>query len=314
MIWIGLVWLQQIFAVGDAGALSSRQVRLYQRFWTKHAQPGDILIWLGDNLYPAGHQNRVRDRRRWERLLAVSRSFPGIVVATPGNHDWKAGLSGLRRQAKDIRHLPDPDSSQVETLIVGRYRFLFIDSERYIRNGGQGFDWQRVDALISQIPASSFFFFVLHHPPRTAGAHGGYFPFSAHLFPLRLLHPFLYLPLPVVGTALIAVRKAVRHPTDQRYPTYASLADSLLGRAHRLAQPVLFLSGHDHNLQIHRLSENKYAIVSGSGCKTEPLTPKKALWGKAVVGLWKLSPHSLEAYALRQPDKPIWKFPDFAVP
>ncbi|MCS7296968.1 MAG: metallophosphoesterase [Bacteroidia bacterium] len=313
MGWLFL-WVQQIFAVGDAGALTDRQVQLYERFWRAHAQPNDLLIWLGDNLYPAGHRETPRDRRRWRRVVAVSRAFPGVACATPGNHDWKAGIEGLHRQAKDIPHYPAPGSSEPETLSAGIWRLCFIDSELFIRSGGRTFRWQRLDSLLSTFPPDALVLIVLHHPPRTAGAHGGSFPFTAHLFPLRILSPYLYVPLPLLGTLLIWVRKYARHPTDLSYPAYAMLAESLLVRASRIPQPLFLLSGHEHNLQVHRIEPKKWALVSGSGCKTEPVARRKALWARSVVGLWKLTPTSLEAYALVQPTHPIWKYTESAVP
>lgn len=289
-------------------------MRLYERFWSFHARKGDILLWLGDNLYPAGHRDKARDRRRWARLVIVSRSFPGTVIATPGNHDWKAGIQGLLRQEKDIRHAPPPGSLAPETLIIGRWHFLFIDSELYIQSAGRDFPWEKTDALLHSLSPADTVLIILHHPPYTAGAHGGNFPLSAHLFPLRVLSSYFYLPLPGVGTLLIFARKAARHPTDKSHPSYTALAESLLVRAKRLPQTVFFLSGHDHNLQIHRLGEKVWAIVSGSGCKTEPLSRRKALWGRAIIGLWKITPQTIEAYALRDPERPLWKFATSVVP
>jgi len=83
-LW-GLVWLQvQLFAVGDAGALTERQVRLYKQHWQAAATEQDILVWLGDNIYPAGLTGSRRSRRRWARVVEVSRRFPGKVYVTPG--------------------------------------------------------------------------------------------------------------------------------------------------------------------------------------------------------------------------------------
>lgn len=313
-MWWVLLWVQQIFAVGDAGALTKRQVHLYERFWVEHARKDDILIWLGDNLYPAGHRDKRRDRRRWERLLAVSRAFPGTVLATPGNHDWKAGIHGLLRQEKDLRILPYPGATTPETLSIGRWHLCFIDSEIYIQSSGKDFPWKWIDSLFQKLTPQDTIVFVLHHPPRTVGAHGGHFPLVAHIFPLRVLSRYMYIPLPGLGTLFILARKASKHPTDLSHPAYADLSKNLLARAQRAPQVVIFLSGHDHNLQVHRIGEKQWAIVSGSGCKTEPLARRKALWGRAVVGLWKLTPHSIEAYPLHRPDRVIWRFPESVVP
>ncbi|MCS7161935.1 MAG: metallophosphoesterase [Bacteroidia bacterium] len=314
MIW-GLVWLQQIFLVGDAGALTAKQVAWYERFWALHAQPGDILIWLGDNVYPRGYDTTsARARRRWQRVVQVSQAFPGEVWMTPGNHDWKAGLVGLQRQAADIPHYPKPGYVGPETLQRRLGTFFFLDSEAYIRRGGWDFDWARWDSFWEAAASQPARYVVLHHPPRTAGAHGGHFPLVAHLFPLRTLNPYLYIPLPGLGSLYIGLRRLRRHPTDLGYPPYRRFADSLLQRLHRSSGRALVVAGHDHNLQAHRLGPQKWVIVSGSGCKAEPLRRKKAFWGRAVVGLWKITPTTLEAYALKHPHQPIWKFAENVLP
>lgn len=313
MLWL-FFWLQQLFAVGDAGALREGQVRAYERFWQAHARRGDALLLLGDNLYPAGYRGRRQDKRRWERLVRVARAFPGKVWATPGNHDWKAGLPGLLRQEKDLSHRPIPGQFGPDTLTHGPWYLLFLDSELYIRAGGEGFSWQRLDSLVEAAPPGKALVFVLHHPPFTAGAHGGRFPLAAHLFPLRVISPYLYLPLPGLGTLLIWARKAAKHPTDQTHPAYRQLSESLAVRAKRYSGRVFFFSGHDHNLQVHRPAPTAWAVVSGSGCKTEPLARRHAQWSQATVGLFRLTPAALEAYALRKPDRPIWKYEISAVP
>ncbi|MCX7607568.1 MAG: hypothetical protein N2170_09965, partial [Bacteroidia bacterium] len=80
MVFVAL-WLQHIFAIGDAGALSDKQVSLYKKFWAAHARKEDILLWLGDNVYPSGLRGTRRDTRRWKRLVDVSKAFPGEVWA-----------------------------------------------------------------------------------------------------------------------------------------------------------------------------------------------------------------------------------------
>jgi len=306
MGWWGVLWLQvQIFAVGDAGALTERQVRLYEKHWQTQATAKDILIWLGDNLYPAGYTGTKRAKRRWDRLVRVSRRFPGKVYLTPGNHDWKAGLVGLLRCERDLPHLPPPGEMGPSMMQHGPYALIFLDSELYIQTGGKDFVWARFDSLLSALSDTTLAVIILHHPPITAGLHGGYFPVSAHLFPLRTLSRYLYVPLPGLGTVFVWLRKAARHPTDQGYPTYQALADSLRRRAQNSHRRLVFLSGHDHNLQVHQVGQGTF-IVSGSGCKTEPVAHRKALWAKARVGYWTGTPHHWEACALSPQRKRLY--------
>jgi len=306
MPWWGIIGLQvQIFAVGDAGALTERQARLYQKHWQEQATAKDILIWLGDNLYPAGYTGSRRSRRRWERLVRVSRSFPGKVYATPGNHDWKAGLTGLLYCERDITHLPPPGEMGPSVVWAEPYALIFMDSELYIQTGGQGFSWERLDSILTHLTDTILPIVILHHPPVTTGLHGGFFPPGAHVFPLRTLSRYLYLPLPGIGTIFVWLRKVAKHPTDQAYPAYRALADSLQQRALRSNRNLVFLSGHDHNLQVHQLGKGTF-IVSGSGCKTEPVSHRKALWAKARVGYWTGMPHQWQAYTLSPKRKQLY--------
>ncbi|MDW8133508.1 MAG: metallophosphoesterase [Bacteroidia bacterium] len=305
--------MQQIFAVGDVGALTEGQVRLYERFWQLHASKEDLLVLLGDNLYPAGYRGTLRDKKRWERVVRMTRVFPGRVCATPGNHDWKAGEQGLLHQATFIPHYPSVGLVGPETLFWNSWRLIFVDSELYMRQTQKHYSvWEKVDSLGKVESLATIF--VLHHPPLTAGVHGGNYPLILHIFPLLSFRSCLYLPLPGVGSMISWLRKKAKHPTDKFHPVYAALAESLLTRAKKWSGSVLFLSGHDHNLQFHWLGEKKGVIVSGSGCRWAPVARKKAFWARAVVGLWKISNTSVEAYALKRPQKPIWKYQFFVVP
>ncbi len=302
------IWLQvQIFAVGDAGALTKRQVRLYEAHWKALARQADILIWLGDNVYPKGHTGRRRAKRRWNRLVAVSKAFPGTVLVTPGNHDWKAGIQGLIRQEKDLPHYPAP--GQIGPALVQKtpYLFVFIDSELYIQTKGREFPWFTLDSIWHQAADSLRLILILHHPPITVGAHGGRFPLVAHLFPLRVLSRYAYIPLPGLGSLFILLRRAAQHPTDLNYPAYQALADSLKARAQRSTRPVVFLSGHDHNLQLHQYGQGTF-IVSGSGCKTEPVARKHTRWAKAAVGYWIGTPKAWQAIRLSPQPKSLQQY------
>src|SRR5262249_23941024 len=46
-----------------------------------------------------------------------------------------------------------------------------------------------------------------HHPLGTTGPHGGFFPLKTHLFPLTELVPWLYVPLPGLGSLYAVGRR-----------------------------------------------------------------------------------------------------------
>ena len=57
-------------------------------------------------------------------------------------------------------------------------------------------------------------FVVGHHPPASGGPHGGYFPLVDHVFPLREFRKWLWLPLPIIGSAYPLARQNGISPQD----------------------------------------------------------------------------------------------------
>src|SRR5439155_25067176 len=41
---------------------------------------------------------------------------------------------------------------------------------------------------------------VAHHPPVSGGVHGGHFGWQDHIFPLRNIKPWLWIPLHLIGS------------------------------------------------------------------------------------------------------------------
>ncbi len=59
-----------------------------------------------------------------------------------------------------------------------------------------------------------------HHPLRSHGIHGGYYKLKQHIFPLTDARPFLYLPLPVIGSVYPLVRGVFGTREDLPHPLY----------------------------------------------------------------------------------------------
>src|SRR5690606_27634251 len=88
-----------IFALGDAGdpdtsKMDSNFGTLQKRL--KQQDEEALLIFLGDNIYPAGlPHNSHPDRKEYELHLdaqiAIADSFKGRTIFVPGNHDWDDG-------------------------------------------------------------------------------------------------------------------------------------------------------------------------------------------------------------------------------
>jgi hypothetical protein len=86
-------------------------------------RPGHLLVFGGDEVYPAASIERYDDRLKNVYAESYPRDSPPVpVVAIPGNHDWYDGLVGFRRNfcqswvkedtdpAGFLRTLPRPDT------------------------------------------------------------------------------------------------------------------------------------------------------------------------------------------------------------
>jgi len=105
---------------------------------------------------------------------------------------------------------------------------------------------------------------VAHPPMLTSGPHGGYFPWREHVFPLRVFHRDLWIPLPVIGSIFPLARVLGVTDTDMMSPRYQLYIDrlrSLFTPGH----PTLVAAGHEHSLQIHIDPTGTFHAVSGAG-------------------------------------------------
>jgi len=103
-----------------------------------------------------------------------------------------------------------------------------------------------------------------HHPLVTGGAHGGYFTWQDHLFPLRLLAPWLWLPLPFIGSLYPAARQHGISSQDLQSQAYQRMI-AAFRRAFTGAPPALYAAGHEHNLQVIAGGPARLELVSGAG-------------------------------------------------
>jgi hypothetical protein len=98
----------------------------------------------------------------------------------------------------------------------------------------------------------------------TTGPHGGYFTWREHLFPLRMIDPGLWIPLPIIGSIFPLARMLGVTDTDmmsQNYQDYLNAAKELFSPGH----PTLVAAGHEHSLQVHVDPTGVFHAVSGAG-------------------------------------------------
>ncbi len=122
-----------------------------------------------------------------------------------------------------------------------------------------------------------------HHTLKSYGIHGGYFKLKQYFFPFTDLNPKLWIPLPGIGVIYPIARAVFGTPEDLHYPAYTNMITSIQKITSHYSN-VIFVGGHEHNLQLIKDS-SYYYIVSGAGSKhTRVSNNKKVLYNADSLG------------------------------
>jgi hypothetical protein len=103
-----------------------------------------------------------------------------------------------------------------------------------------------------------------HHPLESAGVHGGFFGIESHLFPLRVVRPWLWLPLPGLGSIYPLARQNGISNQDQTGPVNRRMR-KMFEAAMGDHPPLVWASGHEHNLEVLEGTSARWLLVSGAG-------------------------------------------------
>lgn len=256
-----------------------------------------LVVFLGDNVYPHGlPAPDAPDRAHAEQVLRAQADAAlaagARAVFVPGNHDYAGdGWAGMQReraflQSLDprVQALPADGCPGPQVLDVGaKLRLVALDSQWWLQDGDKprdptsscpydseaevlaALDRAAADAVGRRVVVAA------HHPLATHGSHGGFFTWEQHLFPLREVHPWLWVPLPIVGSLYPLSRQIGITDQDLSAGRYDNYARSV--RIALAARPVaVFAAGHEHNLQILEVPGTQVQVVSGAG-STGKLTP-----------------------------------------
>lgn len=286
-----------IFLIGDAGAPESdggeRILTVLTEAVSQRSQNG-TLIFLGDNIYPAGlpdlhHDERPEMERRLNEQIAVGERSGVATYFIPGNHDWekqgRGGLPSIRRQERFIaeKNLPNVRMLPVNALpgpahidVNDDLRIIIIDTQWWLHEYEKPLYQHTaseeaaknifLDSLSQLLRTPRMTIVAAHHPLDTFGEHSGFFDWRDHFFPLRHISKYLWIPLPGIGSLYPLSRMWGITQQDFSGSKYAELRrrlDSVL-TVHR---PVAYVSGHDHTLQILKPVNGYYHLVSGYGMK-----------------------------------------------
>lgn len=291
--------VHSIAFLGDVGYVatdgSDPVMRLLQQ-WQQHAQANGTVLFLGDNLYPIGlpaetHRHYAAAKERLDYILGTVGTFEGRKIFLSGNHDWNKGRKKgleyvLRQEAHVVESLqdeqsflprngcPGPDAIQLaEGLLL-----IIINTQWWVQRGEkpmgrqQGCPYDNIEDFFLRLNEllkrnrHQRIVIAAHHPLYSNALHGGSFTIKQHIFPLTAAHKRIYIPLPIFGSLYPFYRKIFGAYEDMSHRTYRKMRKRLLRIFHQHSN-IVYVAGHDHNLQHFEARQNHY-IVSGSGSKT----------------------------------------------
>ena len=272
------------YLIGDAGySPTGGESEALAHFKRELSQAGEnsTAIFLGDNIYPKGlppkgEKGRANAQHQLNVQIGAAEHFKGHPIIIPGNHDWYSeGLKGLKRQENYVEErlgknsfLPENGCPIEKMDISESIVLILIDSHWYMTNwdkhptinddcdiNTRELFFEEYESMIKKARGKTTVV-ALHHPMFTNGSHGGQYPLRSHLS-----------PLPVLGTLKNVLRKTGGVVNvDNQHVKYRELNKRLVALSQE-NENVVFVSGHDHNLQFI-VEDNIPQIVSGSGSKT----------------------------------------------
>jgi len=280
--------LQRVVFIGDAGApaVEGEPVLESLRDTTRNVADRTVVVFLGDNIYPAGLPPAGSpDRGEAEAALAAQLAAAGKARAifVPGNHDWanaKAdGLAAVLRQAEWVDTVAtaefSPRAGCPGPVIhdLRGVRLVTLDTQWWLHQHQRGRgcpnpDTTAVIAALREALAPTDgrpVVVAAHHPLRSRGHHGGFYSLGDWIFPSFFAEGrwrWLLVPAPGIGPL---VRRIAR--SDQDFgSTGNGIMRNQLTNALRVQPPLVYASGHEHTLQI--LDGGGIAsllVVSGAG-------------------------------------------------
>lgn len=293
------------YLAGDAGNSEEQNSKItlsYLKNKLDNASAQSTLLFLGDNIYPAGMpaqeaKGRKLAEEKLDNQIALAENFKGKTIFIPGNHDWyNEGVTGLKRQEDYVNSklkqkkafLPKNGCAIDEVKINDELSLVTVDSQWYLENWNDNptindnCDIKNREDFFAELEnilnknQKRTVILAMHHPLVSNGTHGGQFSLLKNIFPFES-----NFPLPGIASAINFLRKTSGlSPQDMQNKKYTALVKrikAIIGEH----QNVIVVSGHEHNIQyVER--DNVKQIVSGAGSKAEAaraISPKDFSYG-----------------------------------
>ncbi len=282
----------RLLLLGDGGAPKPGEPVLKTLGeWAGKDAAKTSIVFLGDNMYPEGMTER-RKHKAAERLvpqLSVVKDAGVHGLFIPGNHDWASGESegyrALLAQEKFINDalggesnfLPSGGSPGPVVLELPKtdpaVRLIVLDTQWWLHQYEKPEKSPEtiIEELIALLDTELPVVVVGHHPLQSYGPHGGFFDWKDHLFAARVIKKWLWIPTPILGSAYPYTRQHL-YKLDQDIGGAGNKnMVAQLKRAFSTRKPppqgsplLIYVSGHEHSLQVLKGEIADYLLVSGA--------------------------------------------------
>ncbi len=295
-----------IYLIGDAGKDTMPGPALRMLEEELKANGESSVLFLGDNIYPAGLEGKEgKKKKRLSELKLLSQlqrteGHNGYVFWVPGNHDWKAGrwkghwlvkkeaefvetfYASNRTIKNDSGHvflpkdgLPGPLMEEVEE---HNYNLIAIDVQWWLQDQffhkvptEEGLSKRKMEQLFLNRLDSLLALSKAQNRITIVAAHHPMYSNGHHGAGKQPWRFILNWVPPFQLFGLIGLNRAMVQDIPQ--PRYKRIRNRILRVLNRYPGTI-YVSGHDHNLQYLKKDELHH-LVSGSGSKRSSLSGDK---------------------------------------
>lgn len=269
----------------------------------------DAAADVADEFLPDVFVSRQEAERNLNAQIAVVQDTTSRAIFIPGNHDWdqfeiggwdrilalEKYLNVAATAGRPVALLPPGGCPGPSWIPLGeKAELMVIDTQWWLETRADGkptadnnptkcayvTEGAVRDAMLDGLKKSAaqgrWVIVAGHHPLASNGPHGGFADLRTHLFPLRMIGPYVpayieWLPLPLIGSAAVGLRAccslSAQDTVNRRNRHMRAAVLQPMMEAQKLqAAPLVYAAGHDHSLQVFRSARGpRVTLVSGLG-------------------------------------------------